>query len=351
MRVHGKNGKAWPMETAFARNGEVEIAYETFGASGGAPLLLLSGLDYQMVWWPEALCTALAERGFHVARFDYRDSGLSTHFTAPAGGGPWRALLAGARTPPYRGQDMVGDTLAVQDALDWPSAHLLGVSMGAGMAQLTAMLHPGRVRTLTLVSGIPMGGNPLRMLPYLHLGAFARLATRRYGPERAEQERMLTDVLRATYTSTYPLDEDWARRTAAESYDRRPPDPAARQRQLAAGRATKMPKGGLAQITAPTLVIHGEADPLVRPAASRALARAIPGARLVTYPGMGHGLPPALWPAILDEIAALTGQEERHAPPRLPRQQPQRCAGARERPSHARAGGRVVTAAQPPAGA
>lgn len=192
------------METAFARNGEVQIAYETFGASGGQPLLLLSGLDYQMVWWPEGLCAALAGRGFHVARFDYRDSGLSTHFTAPVGGGPWRALLVGARTPPYRGQDMVEDILAVQDALGWHSAHLLGVSMGAGMAQLTALLYPGRVRTLTLVSGLPMGGNPLRMLPYLHLGAFARLATRRYGPGRAEQERMLTDVLRATYTSTYP---------------------------------------------------------------------------------------------------------------------------------------------------
>jgi pimeloyl-ACP methyl ester carboxylesterase len=307
------NGKVWLMETAFARNGGVEVAYETFGAPGGAPLLLLGGLDYQMVWWPEPLCAALAGRGFHVARFDYRDSGLSTYFTGPAGSSPWRALLAGARTPPYRGQDMVEDILAVQDALGWHSAHLLGVSMGAGMAQLTALLHPGRVRTLTLVSGIPMGGNPLRMLPYLHLGAFARLAARRYGPQRAQQERMLVDVLRATYTDAYPLDEDWARRTAAQSYDRHPPDPAARQRQLAAGRATKIPKGGLAQITAPTLVIHGEADPLVRPAASRALARAIPGARLVTYPGMGHGLPPELWPTVLDEIAALAGQEERPA--------------------------------------
>jgi pimeloyl-ACP methyl ester carboxylesterase len=301
------------METAFARNGEVEIAYETFGALGGAPLLLLSGLDYQMVWWPEALCTALAGRGFRVARFDYRDIGLSTHLTAPVGGGPWRALLAGTRRPPYRGEDMVRDILAVLDALGWDSAHLLGVSMGAGLAQLTALLHPDRVRTLTLVSGIPMGGNPLRMLPYLHLGAFARLATRRYGPGRAEQERMIVDVLRATYTATCPLDEEWARRTAAESYDRRPPDPAGRQRQLAAGRATKIPQGGLAQITATTLVIHGVADPLVRLSASRGLARAIPGARLVTYPGMGHGLPPALWPAVLDEISALTGQQERDA--------------------------------------
>jgi pimeloyl-ACP methyl ester carboxylesterase len=79
------------------------------------------------------------------------------------------------------GEDMIGDILAVQDALGWRSSHLLGVSMGAGMAQLTALLRPGRVRTLTLVSSIPAGGSPLRMLPYLHLGAFARLATRTAG--------------------------------------------------------------------------------------------------------------------------------------------------------------------------
>jgi pimeloyl-ACP methyl ester carboxylesterase len=306
-----------PMGVAFAPNGEVKIAYETFGDPGGQPLLLLNGLDYQMVWWPGALCTALARRGFQVARFDYRDSGLSTHFPspAPAGGGPWRALLAGAGTP-YRGADMIGDILAVQDALGWPGAHLLGVSMGAGMAQLTALLHPGRVRTLTLVSGLPVGGSPLRILPYLHLGAFARLATRRYGPVRAEQERMLVDVLRATYTPAYPMDEEWARRTAAESYDRHPPDPAARQRQLAAVRRMKIPRGSLARITAPTLVVHGQADPLVRPAASRALARAIPQARLAIYPGMGHSLPQPLWPAVLDDVSVLTGQRGGHHAPR-----------------------------------
>lgn len=293
------------MDVAFAPNGDVQIAYQDFGDPGGQPLLLLNGLDYQMVWWPEALCTALAQRGFRVARFDYRDSGLSTHFPAPAGGGPWRALLAGGRTP-YLGAYMISDILAVQDALGWPSAHLLGVSMGAGMAQLTALLHPGRVRTLTLASGVPVGGSPLRILPYLHLGAFARLATRRYGPARAEQERMLVDVLRATYTRAHPMDEEWARRTAAESYDRHPPDPAARQRQLAAIRGMKIPRSSLARITAPTLVIHGQADPLIRPAASRALARAIPQARLAIYPGMGHGLPQPLWPAVLGEISALT---------------------------------------------
>jgi len=297
------------MDTAYARNGEVEIAYETFGDLGAEPLMLVSGLDYQMVWWPEDLCAALADRGFHVVRFDYRDSGLSTQFTATMSGGPWKAMLVGSKTRPYQGQDMIEDMLAVQDALGWTSAHLLGVSMGAGMSQWTAMTHPDRVRSLTLISGIPMGGNPLRILPYLHLGAFAKLATRRYGPERENQERMLVDVLRATYADGYPLDEDWARRTATVSYDRRPPDPAARQRQLAAGRTLKLSGDGLAQITVPTLVIHGEADPLVRPSASRALAHAIPGARLVTYPGMGHGLPPGLWTEVLDEVSALTDRQ------------------------------------------
>jgi pimeloyl-ACP methyl ester carboxylesterase len=261
-----------------------------------------------MVWWPQELCEALAARGFHVARLDYRDTGLSTQFASPAteSSNAWKAMLKGSKKPAYSGQDMIEDIVAVIDALGWESAHVLGVSMGAGMAQFLALLHPARVRSLTLISGIPMGGSPLAMLRYMHLGAFAMLATRRYGPAREDQERMLIDVLRATYTDRYPLDEEWAQRTAALSFDRRAPDPAARARQLAAGRTVKLPAGGPAAIRVPTLVIHGEDDPLIRLSASRALAGQIPGARLITYPGMGHGLPPALWPAAIDEISALT---------------------------------------------
>lgn len=307
------------MDTRFARNGQVQIAYETFGDPAGQPLLLLGGLDYQMVWWPQGQCEALASRGFRIARFDYRDIGLSTAFTSSSDStNAWKALLEGSKKPPYSGRDMIEDILALFDALDWKSAHMLGVSMGAGMAQFLAVLHPDRVRSLTLISGIPMGGNPLGMLRYMHLGKFARLAIRRYGPARQEQERMLVDVLRATYTDTYPLDESWAQRTAAVSYDRRPPDPAARARQLAAGRTLKLPAGGPAAIRVPTLVIHGQNDPLIRPSASRALADQIPGARLVTYPGMGHGLPPALWPAATEEIITLTGPAEPNTAPNTP---------------------------------
>lgn len=290
-----------------ARNGDTEISYETFGGAGGRPLLLLNGLDYQMVWMHEDLCAMLASRGFHVARFDYRDAGLSTHFTSSSSGNAWKALLAGSKSTPYRGEDLLGDCLAVMDALGWDRASLLGVSMGAGIAQYLAVRHPGRVESLTLVSGLPMSNGPAANLRYMHLGAFFRLALHRYGKDRESQERMLVDVIRATAAGTYPLDEDWARRTARLSYDRMPPDPAARARQLAAGRTLKATARDLASIAVPTLVIHGDSDPLIRPAAARALARAIPGARLVTYPGMGHGgLPRPLWPRVIDELTTLT---------------------------------------------
>jgi pimeloyl-ACP methyl ester carboxylesterase len=295
------------MVTATAHNGDVQIAYETFGSPGGRPLLLLNGLDYQMVWWPEDLCTALADHGFQVARFDYRDCGLSTHFASPRRENAWKAMVAGTGSaPPYSSSDMADDAVAVIDALGWDQAHLLGVSMGAGMAQILALAHPQRVRSLTLVAGLPMGGNPARNVRHLHLGVFVRLALRRYGDDRASQERMLVDVIRATCTPCYPLEEDWARATATRSYDRRPPDPTARQRHLGAGRAAKLPKDAPAAIQAPTLVIHGQDDPLVKPSASRALAGVIPGARLLIFPGMGHGLPRALWPTITAELDRLT---------------------------------------------
>jgi pimeloyl-ACP methyl ester carboxylesterase len=305
MQLHDYEGR--PTMTVYTtRNSGTEIAYETFGEPGGRPLLLLNGLDYQMVWMHEDLCATLADRGFQVARFDYRDSGLSARFDATTSRSAWKALLSGSKGGPYRGEDMLEDCLAVLDALGWEAADLLGISMGAGMAQHLAIRYPKRVRSLTLIGGLPMSAGPAGSLRYLRLGAFFKLALHRYGKDRTEQERMLVDVLRATHTPAYPLEEDWAQRTATLSYDRRPPDPAARARQLAAGRTLKASARDLAAITAPTLVVHGASDPLIKPAAGRDLAKAIPGARLVTYPGMGHSLPRPLWPAVLDEVIGLT---------------------------------------------
>jgi pimeloyl-ACP methyl ester carboxylesterase len=284
------------MSTAVARNGDLEIAYQTFGEPGGEPMLLMNGLEYQMVWWPADLCAALVEQGFHLACFDYRDCGLSTHLTGVDPGSH--------RVPAYTLAEMIGDGIAVLDALGWPRAHLLGMSMGAALAQVVAVLHPDRVASLTLVGGLPIGGNPVRALPHLRLGSFTKILRRRYGADRASQTRRMVDTMRATSSKEYPLDEEWAARTAEISYDRRAPDKTALTRQIAAGVAFREPVRKFRAITAPTLVIHGDRDPLIRASAGRAIVRRIPGSRLLRYPGMGHGLARPLWPSALREIAA-----------------------------------------------
>jgi pimeloyl-ACP methyl ester carboxylesterase len=294
------------MDIATAHNGDVDIAYETFGSQGGEPLLLMGGLDAQMVWWPEGFCTALAAQGFHVARYDHRDSGLSTHFPPRTRESAWSALVRRRRSAPaYTGADMTADALAVLDALGWDSAHLCGASMGAALAQLTALRHPARVRSLTSMMSIPMSNNPAGLLRYLRFPGPLRFAFRRYGSGRDDQVRMLVDLARLIASPGFPFDEAWARETAEKAYDRRPPDRTAGQRQIAAGRAMKIPEPGLAGIRVPTLVIHGEDDRLIRTSGGRAVAARIPGARLVTYPGMGHSLPRELWPAVAGEIRTL----------------------------------------------
>lgn len=288
------------MAIEYTRNDDVTIAYETFGVTG-EPLLLIMGLDFQMIWWPDAFCERLVEAGYHVARFDNRDTGLSGHFSEPAGGGPWRALLGGTR-PLYTAKDMIGDGLAVLDALGWPSAHLLGVSLGSALAQGTALLHPERVRSLTLCAGAPATAGPWSTLSYLRLGVFreARKLPRAVTPEQRIDN--LVAIYRSFASSGYPFPEAWARTVATLSEARSPRDDSTTQRQLAAGRAVKLPP--LSGITAPTLVVNGTDDPLIRPRAGRDTAARIPGARFKLYPGMGHTLPEELWDDVIAHMPA-----------------------------------------------
>ncbi|MDT5027480.1 MAG: hypothetical protein QOE61_3906, partial [Micromonosporaceae bacterium] len=167
MRSHHKIREAG-MGIEYAVNGDARIAYETFGTAG-EPLLLVLGLDFQMVWWPDAFCERLVEAGYHVARYDNRDTGLSTHYPQPADGSPWRALLGGTR-PLYTMADMIGDGLAVMDALGWADAHVLGGT--SAIAQGMALLHPGRVRGLTLCMSSPATAGLLCTLRYLKFGIF-----------------------------------------------------------------------------------------------------------------------------------------------------------------------------------
>jgi pimeloyl-ACP methyl ester carboxylesterase len=288
----------------YARKGEVRIAFETFGdTASGEPLLLVMGLDFQMVWWPEEFIERLLDVGFAVVRFDNRDTGLSTHFEPLERPKPWKALLG--RVPPsYTARDMLDDALAVMDAVGWSSAHVLGGSMGAGITQALAMENPERVRSLVSCMGIPVDAGPLRTLRYIRPGVFRTLAGIKPGPSDAEQIEALVAIYRAIASPGYPFPEEWAREASRVSHERHPRDPSTTQRQLAAGRAHRYPP--LETITAPTLVISGEADPLIRWQGGRDTAARIPGARFVLYPGMGHAIPKELFGHVVEEIQALT---------------------------------------------
>jgi pimeloyl-ACP methyl ester carboxylesterase len=292
MRSHCKPREA-RVDSGIARNGDVRIAYEDFGKPGGRPLLLVSGLDDQMISsWPDGLCEALADAALHVVRYDHRDAGLSTHFTG--------------KKKAYALTDMIDDMMAVLNAMGWDSANLAGLSMGGGLVQYAALLHPERVRTLTAISSIPQYDQMmpvvvryLRFLP----GPF-KLVLRRYGDSPEDRQRMRADIIRLTEARSLPLDDEWVRQTAAETLRRHPLDRYSRSRQFAAGRGAKLPSGGIARITQPVLVISGDEDQLIRaPAAGRALAKAVPHGRFVLVHRMGH-LPSApLWPELVGEIS------------------------------------------------
>jgi len=276
------------VQSGVVRGGPVQIAYEVFGKPEGRPLLLISGLDGQMIGWPDGFCQALVEAGFQVVRYDNRDSGLSTHFTG--------------RKQAYKLTDMIDDMMAVLDAMGWESANLVGLSSGGGLAQFAALLHPKRVRTITTISAVPQYGNQFLLFRYIRFPGPFKLAFRRYGDSPAEKQRMLIDVTRLASGKSLPLDEEWLEQVAAESVRRHYPDPHSRARQLAAGRAARMPRGGIAGISQPVLAINGGEDPIVRPAAGRKIAETVQHGRFVLVPQMGHLFAQPLWPQLVSEI-------------------------------------------------
>ncbi|HXV94333.1 MAG TPA: alpha/beta fold hydrolase [Pseudonocardia sp.] len=281
-----------------ARNGAVELAYERAGPEGGEPLLLVMGLGMQMHFWHDDLVAELVRCGFTPARFDNRDVGGSTHLRRRGAPSLPALLAAPQRVAPYRISDMAADAVAVLDALGWESAHVLGVSMGGMIAQTVAIEHPHRVRSLTSIMSTPSPriGRPA-------LGAVAALAAR---PGRSPEEaaERIVRTFRVIGSPGYPLDELWLREYAHRAFARGH-NPSGVRRQLAAINASPSRAPGLRRVRVPTLVVHGEEDPLVRVAGGRATAAAVPGARLVTYPGMGHNLPRELWGSVVGEIAAL----------------------------------------------
>jgi len=291
--------------TRYATNDDVTIAYETFGdLATGEPLLLIMGLDFQMVWWPDALCELLVDAGFAVVRFDNRDTGLSTHFESPARQSPWRALLGGT-APAYTGTDMLDDVEAVLDAVGWMSAHLMGISLGGGVAQAAALRRPSRVRSLTSCCSMPCTAPSWRKLTYLRFRIFREMARLGEPTTPAEAVDVLVAIWRVL-SGPAPVDEEWVRRAATVSHDRAPRDPLTTQRQLAAWSRERLP--ALSTLRVPTLVISGEDDPLITLSGGRDVARQVPGAAFRAYPGMGHTLPERVWPAVVADLRELAGR-------------------------------------------
>jgi len=273
----------------------IELCCETFGDRSDPPLVLVMGLGMQMVHWPLPLIAQLVERGLYVIRFDNRDRGRSTH-VAIRPPTPARLLTRRFGADQYTLEDMALDMVGLLDALELESVHLVGVSMGGMIAQTVAATRPKRVRSLTSImstTGSRRAGQPR---PHL----YPQLLKPAPRGREAYVAHMLA-LLTAIGAPGDALDTPEGRTLVGESYDR-DPDPGGTARQLAAILASGNRTRRLEAIMAPTLVIHGEQDPLVAASGGRATAKAIPGARLMLVPDMGHGLPERLWPQVLDAV-------------------------------------------------
>jgi pimeloyl-ACP methyl ester carboxylesterase len=281
----------------------VEIAYERFGDPDAPPVLLIMGGGAQMINWPEGFCRQLVDRGTQVIRFDNRDTGRSTHFSDAPVPDFAAALVGDLSTASYTLSDMAADAVGLLDVLGFDSAHLVGASMGGMIAQLIAIEHPGRVRSLTSImstTGEPGVGEA-------DLSAFAEL-----GKPPQDREAFIEWQVRAMRIAASPafeFDAAAAAERAGRVFDRGY-DVLGMQRQGIAVVATGDRTQRLRSLRVPTLVMHGTADTLYDISGGRATAAAIPGAELVILAGMGHNLPRELWPELSTRIADLVEKYE-----------------------------------------
>jgi len=271
-----------------AHNGDVEIEYQSFGDDRPETILLVNGLGSQMTRWPEAFCEKLVARGYRVIRFDNRDTGLST----------WP-------TEPYTLRDMANDGVAVLDAAGVEQAHIAGVSMGGMIVQRLALDHPGRVLSMTSIMSTTGAAGAIKSTPE----AAAVLNLPPPDPttdfEAFVQNRMAN--ARTIGSPAYPwTDADLRARAEAEYARAFNPPGVARQRAAIMADGDRV--AALSRLTIPTVVLHGEDDPLVQPIGGQTTAAAIPGAELRMIPGMGHDLPPGLYDTFVDAICAAAAR-------------------------------------------
>ena len=292
------------VRTGTASSGEVDIHYEDMGDPADPAVLLIMGLGAQMIFWRAEFCQKLIDQGLRVIRFDNRDVGLSGKLPEHHSGAPLlprmaRSFLGMASPAAYTLEDMADDAAALLDHLGVDRAHVVGASMGGMIAQVFAARHRARTRALGVIfssnnqSALPPPG-PQQLLAVLSK------------PSGTGRDAIIDNAVRVTKiigSPGFPRPDDAIRAEAVEVYDRSY-YPAGVGRQFAAILGSGSLRRYNRQTTAPTVVIHGKADKLMRPSGGRAIARAIPGARLVLFDGMGHELPEPLWDDIVGELQA-----------------------------------------------
>jgi pimeloyl-ACP methyl ester carboxylesterase len=282
-----------------AKANGIEIEYVTEGDPSDPALLLVMGLGAQLTTWPDGFVDGLRRRGFYVIRYDNRDSGLSTKFE---GLPDIAALFTGTdlSSTVYRIEDMAGDGAALLGSLGIAKAHVVGASMGGMITQALVIDHPDLF--LSACSIMSTTGDRTVGAP---TGEALTALLRPVATSRDEAIQAGLEGSLAIGSPGYPTDERVLRERAAAAYDRSY-CPEGTVRQLAAILGSPDRTEGLHGVDMPFLVVHGEADPLVTPSGGDATAAAVPGSRLLTFPGMGHDLPEALWDTITDAIVANT---------------------------------------------
>ena len=279
----------------------VDLCVETFGDSSSPALLLIGGAASSMDWWEDAFCERLAAGLRFVIRYDNRDTGRSTSY--------------GPGSPPYSGLDLAEDALGVLDALAVERAHLIGISMGGALAQRLAFDHPGRVASLTLISTSPAGpvGTDLPPMSEGLRDHFSRTAAAPVWTDRAAVIDHMVEEQRP-FTGPVGFDEDRLRELAGRIFDRTTDMEAASTNHWVIGDGDPAPLV-LSRVTAPALVVHGDADPLFPYGHAEALAEELPDARLLPLAGVGHQMPPeSTWDTLVPAVLLHTsGSWTEHA--------------------------------------
>lgn len=285
--------------TKAAANG-IEIEYERIGDPQAPAILFIMGLGQQLCGWDDAFIAGFVDRGFSAIRFDNRDTGLSTKWPSADGqavGGQLMAAMMGQPVnAPYALTDMAEDALGLLDALGVASCHVVGASMGGMIGQLVALRAPQRVRSLTSI----MSTTNERGLPPPAPHILPALLTPP-GPDREARINHGVEIFRSIGSPPPLYDAERSRARITRSYDRCF-HPAGVARQMLAILTTPGRTAALKSLQMPALVVHGDRDPLVPLACGQATAAAIPGARLLVMPGMGHDLPASLWPQLFTAL-------------------------------------------------